>query len=43
MREKAEKVLTEVKDCPNGMLRLAKGSMIDSKEDEGGRCMKDSD
>ena len=39
MREKVEVVLTELKYCPNGMLRILKGLMVDSKEVEGARCM----
>ena len=37
MREKAEEALTELKNCPNGMLRLVKGLKTDGKEVEGGR------
>ena len=40
MREKAEEALTELTNCPNGMHRLVKGLKTDSKEDEGGRCMR---
>ena len=40
MREKAEEVLTELKIFPNGMFRLVKGLKTDSKEVEGGRCMR---
>ena len=29
--------------CPNGMFRLVKGLKTDSKEVEGGRCMRGSD
>ena len=43
MREKAEEALTELQNCPNGMLRLVKGLKTDSKEVEGGRCMRGSD
>ena len=43
MPEKAEKTLTELQNCPNGMLRLVKGLKTDSKEDQGGRCMRGRD
>ena len=43
MREKAEEALTKLKKWPNGMLRLIKGLKTDSKEAEGGRCMRGSD
>ena len=43
MREKAEETLTELQNCPNGMLRLVKGLKTDSKEDQGGRCMRGRD
>ena len=43
MREKAEEALTELQNCPNGMLRLAKGLKTGSKAAEGGRCMRRSD
>ena len=43
MREKAEEALTESNNCPNGMFRLAKGLKTDSKEVDGGRCMRGSD
>ena len=43
MREKAEEVLTEMQNCQYGMLRLVKGLKTDSKEVEGGRCMKGND
>ena len=36
-------MLTEFKNCPNGMFRLVKGLNTDSREVEGGRCMKGSD
>ena len=39
----AEEALTELKMCPNGAFRLVKGLKIDSKEIEGGRCMRGSD
>ena len=42
MREKAEETFSAQKNCPNGMLRLAKGSKIDSK-DVKGICMRGSD
>ena len=37
MREKIEEALTELKYCPNGMLRLVKGLKTDTKEVEWGR------
>ena len=43
MRKKAEEALTELQNCPYEMLRLVKGLKIDSKEVEGGRCMRGSD
>ena len=43
IREKAEEALTELQNCPNGMSRLVRGLKTDSKEIEGGRCMRDSD
>ena len=43
MREKAEETLTELKNRPNVMFRPVKGLKIDSKEVEGGRCMRGSD
>ena len=43
MRQKAEEALTELNNCPNGMLRLEKRLKTDSKEVEGGRCMRGSD
>ena len=43
MREKAEVALTELQIFPNGMFRLVNGLKTDSKEVEGGRCMKGSD
>ena len=43
MREKAEEALTELQYCPYGMLRLVKGQKTDSKEVEGGRCMRGSE
>ena len=39
MLEEAEVALSELKCCPNGMFRLVKGLMSDSKEVEGGRCV----
>ena len=36
-------VLTELQNCPNLMSRLVKGIFTDSKEVEGGRCMRGSD
>ena len=43
MREKAEEALIELQNSPNRMLRLVKGVKTDSKEVEGGRCMRGSD
>ena len=43
MTEKAEEALTGFQNCPNWILRLVKGLKTDSKEVEGGRCMKGSD
>ena len=43
IREKAEEALTELQNCPYWMLRLVKGLKTDSKEVEGGRCMRESD
>ena len=43
MREKAEEVLTELQNCPNGMFGLVKVSKTGRKEDEGGRCMRGND
>ena len=40
MRQKAEEVHTDLKNCPKWMHRLVKGLKIDSKEVEGGRCMR---
>ena len=42
-REKAEEVLIELKNCLNGMFKLVNGLKTDSKEVEGGRCMRGSD
>ena len=43
MRQKAEEVLTELKNCPNLIHRLVKGLKTYSKEVEGGRCMRGID
>ena len=43
MREKAEVVLTELNNCQKGILTLVKVLKTDSKEVEGGRCIKGSD
>ena len=43
MREKAEEALTELQNCHNGMFRLVKALKIDSKEVNGGMCMRGSD
>ena len=40
MRKKAEEELAEIQDCPNWMFRLVKGLKTDSKDVEGGRCMR---
>ena len=41
MREKAENVLPELKDCQNGMFRLVRGLQISAKV-VGVRCMRGS-
>ena len=38
----AEEALTDLRHCENGMLGLIKGLRIDSKEVEGGRCVRGS-
>ena len=43
MKGMAEEGLIELRSCPNGMFRVEKGVMIDSKEVERGRCMRGSD
>ena len=43
MRWKAKDALTELQNCPYGMLRLVKGLKTDSKKVEGVRCMRGSD
>ena len=43
MREKAEKGLMELKNCPNRMFKMVKGLGIGSKYFERERCMKGSD
>ena len=43
MREKSEEALIESQNCPHGMLRLVKELKTNSKEVEGGRCMRGSD
>ena len=43
MRENAEEMLAELQNCQNWMFRLVKRLKIDSKEVEGGRCMRGSD
>ena len=43
MIEKTEDVLTELKNCQNGMFQVGKGLKIDSKEVEKGRCGTESD
>ena len=42
LREMAEDVLTELKNCPNGMFWLMKG-LKDYSKKVGGRCMRGSD
>ena len=42
MKVKAEEALTELQDYPYGMFRLVKGLKTDSKEVEGGRCIRES-
>ena len=41
--DKVEEVHTELLNCPNGMFKLVIGLKTDSKEVEGGRCMRGSD
>ena len=41
-REKAEQVLTEVRNHSDGMFRLVKESKINGKEVDGGKCMRGS-
>ena len=43
MSEKVEEAFTELQNFPYGMFRLVRGLKSDSKEVEGGRCMKASD
>ena len=43
MREKDEEALTELKNCPNWILRLVMGLKTDRKQADGGRYMKGSD
>ena len=43
MRAMAEDALTELQNCPYGMLKLVKGLNANITEVEGGRCMKGSD
>ena len=43
MNEKAEEALSESKNYPNSLFRLVTAIKIDSKEVEGGRCMRGSD
>ena len=40
MRVKADEVLTELKHFKSGMFRLVYGLKTDSKEVDGGRCMR---
>ena len=42
MRMNAEQALTELQYSPNGMFRQVKGLKIDSKEVNGGMCMRGS-
>ena len=43
MREKTEEALTVLQNCPYWIFRLVKGLKTDSKEVEGGRCIRGSD
>ena len=43
IKEKAEEAHTELKHCPNRMFRLVIRLRTDSKDVEGGRCMRGSD
>ena len=43
MRDKAEEAFTELRHCQNEIFRLVKGLKTDSKEVEGGRCLRGSD
>ena len=43
MREKAEEELAELQNCPYLMHRPVKGLKTDSKDVEGGRCMRGRD
>ena len=43
MRYKVKERPTVWKNCPNGMFMLVKGLKTNSKEVEGGRCMRGSD
>ena len=43
MRGRAVEMFTDVKNCPNEMFRVVRGLKTDSKEVEGGRCMRRSD
>ena len=43
MRMNEEEAFTELNNCPNRMFRLVRGLKTDSKEIEGGRCMRGSD
>ena len=40
MRPKAEEVLTELQHCPNGLFMVVNDLKTDSKEVEGGVCMR---
>ena len=42
-QQQQQQVLTELRNCPNWMFWLIKRLRIDSKEVEGGRCMRESD
>ena len=42
-REKAEEALTELQNCPYGMVRLVNGLKTNSKEVEEGRYIRGSD
>ena len=43
MREKAEEALTELQNCPNGMIKQVKRLKTEGKEVESGWCMRGSD
>ena len=43
MRKMAEKTLSILKNCPNGMFMLVRALKTDNAEVEGRRCMTGSD